>query len=648
VPGGRSSHTAGNAGSAVALWVDLPWLAVLFVATFWNVVRQMGTSPTIWIDTLFENQFIDDCLVRNQCTIVGPGATIGIFHSAGYLHWRALIEWLGFNADGTYRWLLTMNVLGVVLVALAARRLAGPAAAAIAAVVMVPALGVPTQLNVISDVAPVPFLGAVFLLAAVTTKARPSLGMTALLGMVAGVMANVYATGLLCGLSAVWVALLIPQRRWTHALVAAAAFALTTFVIAPATWLIDAGVVLSGGGMGNANASPRPLRDLPFVPIAALAAGAWAVATIARSRLRRHLDVPAAVFLPLFIPLVALTWIGRLDPQDKYLSHVIGAVAVGIAVPIVVVPQQVWGWAVRLAPPLARLSFVGAAVAGCAPYVAAACIAYFSLSQHPNPSPPSTLADLKFHDLVSAQRVLVNQRGWGWSTASRDLRAADEIVRLAALYWVSGWPQSGEPGDLQRAYLLKPERSLVPQPPPANVVAVRTTGSYATLLVFASSWIDWGSFRVCVTRAGEADSTCTQSGLPMAPHEGWSVRLPGMPIVDAAHLARQTMRLHLPLRARAQAPEEWIYMPRLPLVCSGRIVSVDGGTAGIEESGRWARLRYEPAAAGPTPRELVLEWELGGPGCSNQYRGYPPFFIEGDPASVTLVIDLLKDQLQWP
>ncbi len=84
-------------------------------------------------------------------------------------------------------------------------------------------------------------------------------------------------------------------------------------------------------------------------------------------------------------------------------------------------------------------------------------------------------------------------------------------------------------------------------------------------------------------------------------------------------------------------------MPRLRRVCPGRIVSVEGVSAEVDPSGRSARMKLAAGTEGQGPRELVLQWELGGPDCLTEYRGIPPFFVEGDPRSVEFLRPVLED-----
>jgi hypothetical protein len=625
---------------------DILWFTALFAATLWIISQLMGSSPAIWEDTLIENLFISDCLVNNRCTAVGAGATVGIFHSATYLHFRSMLNWLGVDADGTYRLFLAMNAFGVVLVALAARRLGGRVASAIAAVIMVASIGIPTQLNVISDVAPVPFLGAVFLLVAVAATARPSLGMTAVLGTVGGVMVNVYATGMLCGVSALWTALLIPERRRAHAAVAVASFAGSTFLLSPLTWIVNARILLSRP-VGNAQSmAQHHLFAMPMVWLTTLAILIWAAAAVSRRPgMRRRLDVPAALFIPLFVPLVLGTWTGKLDPQGKYFSHVIGGVAVGVAGGVALVGRGLWRWVTLRVPWFVGPAGTRAGFEGVVLCVTLALIATGRITYSPT-NDVINFPVFTYRDVASAARVLGRERGWSWFRAHLNVRTPDEIVRRATLRWAGGWPESGQTDTLERAYLLKVPRHMVPQPRPANVVIAASTPRDVTLLTFACSWIDWRSFRACVRRDGSAEETCTQSGITAARdgHLDYQAGIPGMPNPGGNMFVRQTMTLHLPLHPTDRCPETWVHMPQLFRLCPGRIVAVDGGTSQIEADGQWARLSLHGAPGAAPPRELSIAWDLGGPQCWNEYRGYPPFFVEGDPQSVTFMMEAFDRQ----
>jgi hypothetical protein len=619
-------------------------MVVLFAAVMVHLLRTYGHSPGVWVDTLIENLFVEDCLKHSKCTVVGAGATVGIFHSAGYFNWRALLEWFGWQAEGTFHVFLVINALGVVLVALAARRLSGPFAAGIAAILMTMSIGVPTQLDVISDVVPMPFLGAVFLIAALTATSNPSLGMTAMLGLIAAVAGNFYATGLLLGVSALTISLGQAQRRWLHFFIAGLVFGIATFSLSPGTWLVNA-QVMRVKRVGNANAlADHPVFSIFMVKLAMLAAVFWLLSWVLRSSHRRSLNLLAAIFLPLLVPIVLGSKFGRLDPQPKYVAHVIAAVSVAIAIPLVQIGAWLGEALVALRPTIGRQVQRVATLA--APYAACAFIGS-GLATMDEVASNQTILPFKYQDLSAAEQALA-AHGWSWEKAARNLKAVDEMVRRSAVRWVPEWPKTGQTDDLERAYLLKVPSPMVPRPLPATVSEVRHSNVETTLVGFTCSWIDWKSFRVCTRTANGGSDTCVDSGLPANPegHSDYDLELPGMPKLDARSRETQIMTIHLNLTPRASCPEEWIYMPRQPGICLGRIVGVDGSPAQVESEGRWVRLKQSEAGA-PTPKEVAIEWELGGPNCTVEYRGYPPFFVEGDPQSAAFLAMTLERQWEF-
>lgn len=602
---------------------------LLFAAVLWNLTRTLGTSPGIWVDTLIENLFVEDCLLHSKCTAVGAGATIGIFHSAGYFHWRSLLEWVGWRADGTYHVLLVINALGVVLVALTARRIGGRTAGAIAAVLMSVCVGVPTQLDVISDVVPMPFLGAVFTLLALSSITHPSLAMTATLGLVCGVTANCYATGLLLGVSTVVVGLMQPRGRWRHALVGAIASAASSFAISPFTWIVDARIVLTRT-VSNANAmSFNPAYRIPLVVMTGVAIALWIAASFLGAH-RRPLNVMAAIVLPMFLPLILGSAVGRLDPQPKYLAHVLGAACVCLAVPSADALRWLW----QRIPAQAAWRMFDAS----APYAGALIIAA-QLTSTFNPVRDTDMPPLQYADVAAAERYLANERGWNWTRAARNLRAPDEVVRRAAIRWVPDWPTTGEDDNAERATLLKISSLRVPRPLPPSVKEVLTTNGNSTLVGTSCSWLDWRHFRACTKDSEAGPETCVDSGLPADRdgHSDYAAVLAGLPGLNVRH---SILTLHFPLQPKASCPESWFHMPRLPGVCEGRIVSVDGQDATIEAEGRWARLKSE----GTPPHEISMQWEIGGPKCQVEYRGFPPFFVEGDATTAAFLATIIERQ----
>lgn len=616
---------------------DVPWLLAILGASVWQIFRSMGQSPTVWIDTLFENVFIQDCLQDHDCSLVGAGATAGIFHSAGYLHWRIFLEWAGVGPDGTHGAILVATALGVMLAAVAALRIDGRFAAAIATLLVIRSIGIPTQLNVVSDVAPLPFLGCVFLVLALAADTRPSLPMTALLGIVGGVMANVYATGLLCTVTSVWLALRVPQGRWKHVAVAVIAFGVSTFVIAPGTWITDAQLILSHGVVGNAvqGAAKRALFSIPLARLTAASIAIWIVSAIVRPSFRRRLDVTAAIIVPLFVPLALGSWTGKLDPQDKYCSHIIGAVAVALAVSAASAVRAVWS-------PLARrgsalLEQATAVLSEAAPYAAAGFIAWTAAHQTA-PENAGTLSHFTYRDVANAQHILTTEHGWAAANARQNLRTLDDAVKRSLIEWPRGWHEAGPAGPLSRAYLLRVAREHLPPSLPPTTRKVTEDSAAATLLVYACSWIDWSSFRACVRKEGKENQECADSGVPAEQDIHSDYGTPGMPAADDVRKSPQYLTLRFPLKPDAACPVFSVHMPDVAGVCHGRIVGATGASIQFQQTDQWAVLTNPES--GKTP-ELAIEWNLGETNCSREYRGAPPFFIEGDPASVDLVASTL-------
>jgi hypothetical protein len=356
------------------------------------------------------------------------------------------------------------------------------------------------------------------------------------------------------------------------------------------------------------------------------------------------------VLLPLFAPLAIGSWIGTLDPHPKYCAQVLGAVAVTLAValvaPLRAVGRIVWRRLTARRPRAASLAPVGAALEWLTLPVAAGVIAAGMVSEDTALGGNSFVT---FHDLATAARVLTHDRGWSLTEAALNLKAPDDFVRRAAYRWTTGWRPTGGEARLERAYLLKLPASLVSQPLPPDVVETTSSARDATLLVFTCSWIDWRTFQVCSRAEGSTEEHCTPSGLPAVDNaQGDDMAgVAGMPAADGRSTARLALTLHFALHPTLQCPEEWIHMPRLPLLCPGRITGVDGRTAPIEDGGQWARLAFHPGDGQPPPRDLAITWDLGGPECWRQFRGYPPFFVEGDPQGVAFLAPLLAHQEDW-
>jgi hypothetical protein len=611
--------------------LDLTWVIVLSAVAWWQMRTTFGPSPQNWEDTLHEDMSVADCLDNNRCTTVGPGSTIGIFHSAGYLHWRELLSWLGLGLDGTFGTLLVFDGIGVGLTALAARRLGGGRlGAALAALIMVPYLGGTLQMHLVSDVAPVAFLGALFLIVCVTAAFRDSLLHTAVLGMVTGVIVDVYASTLCFAVTIVVLALLQPHRRWKHVVTTGGAFVAVAFAAAPGTWMLDL-VALLRGGVGSARPLGRSLQEVELFR-ASCVASLLCLASMAVSGLRKSMAVPAAIILPLFPPLAYGVVTGALDPQDKYFAHVVAAVAVGIALPAVAAARWLGGRAVRLngwtwsAAPAAAAIWL-------APYAAAGAIgAGWTRIKYESDT------SFTYDDLATAQRALV-ARGWDKTAAARNLEMPNQADKRAALSWVTDWPRNGKVSPFEHALLLAVPNE--PLPLPSSMTELAHTRTKRVVLGFTCSWIDWSAFQACVMHAGTTEEVCSQIGIKSGDDIGPET-LPGMPRPAMTNLQQPwTLRLRLPLAPQDACPEWTVRLP--PMGCRGHIVSVGGEAQDITDDGLVARVSRARWPPGKAPGDLVIQWDVQSPECQVGYRGYPPFFFEGDPQ----MVEALSRYVQW-
>lgn len=614
------------------------WLAALFGVALWTSGHRLGWSPDVWQDTTIEDDFIRRCLEKDLCTMEGVGATVGISHSAGYLHWRELLAAMGCDNDATHLALLAGTALGVTLVAFAALVCCGRVAAALAAVLMAMHVGFSTQLDVVTDVAPLPMLGAIFLIIALAAIKADHLGVTALMGLVGAVAANAYATGLLFGVSAAWIALTSPERRETHLGVAVASFGAATFAIAPGTWLAALDAVMNRN-VGNGNpVVGHSVFAIPEVLLAIVVVGVWAAAARSRSPLRTTLDVPVAIITPLLLALVVGSASGRLDPQPKYCSQMLAAIAFALAVGAVAAARRAFQTKLSLLSTARRkaLTFL-------APALALVVVERSGMAEGLKNF--SSGNQVTYADIAAVKRLLGHDRSWTRARAAHNLKNTHNLALPTLVQGEDGWAATGREDGLQRAYLVKTPLVLLPSPLPEGVVRVRDALGYATLVAVTCSWIDWRDFRACVRHPGVEGEVCTHTGLP----DGLSIMgntvVPGLPDANASHLARQTLTVHFPLHPRPECPATSVVMVYVPPMCRGQITGVEGVdgidaiegiAAEVDRGGQWAHLRIDgahPAGAA----ELSIVWELGTEGCWNEYRGTVPYVLEGAPSSVEML-----------
>jgi hypothetical protein len=572
-----------------------------------------GASPVLWIDMLHDEGDVRRCLFENACTLIGDAASVeGVYHEVGWLHFRALAEFVGLGLQSVHLLWQVLSAAGVVLVASAAHRTGGRIAAALSAIFFLTLAGSAITFLAVFNSVPLLFLGAVLLVSCATAAEQGTALSVALAALVAAVLANVHAAGAVTGAAVVWVALLAPRHRWRLAAFGALLFALATFAIGPVAWTRSFTHVWAAH-----STAPRPRAAIPsgllgvelFCTLVGFAA--WRI----RRRLPRdrNLDAAAALALPMLLALGLGGLAGLLPMHVKYLAHAVAANALLLAV-TAAFPLS---WLAERAPLRARWRSLAesALIGGAALYLA---LAHFG--------PPAPLgAFFNVGDVPEIAREL-HARNWSWSHVYRSLKGPEEIPLLESFGVLApDWP-AGPPGDDPTNLLVfKVPRQQLPSPLPENWRVPHPDAAYPLVMIFARTALDWNHFEAC-DLIGDGPPICAASRLALAEHEQLACAycVPGMPsFATPTH----TVRLRIPVRADAAGSAHEIVMRRGGEICGGLILRTPGGVPADDLRASWV------TRDGP-PGELLIEWQAGTPACQHSYSGFPPFFLEGDPETV--------------
>ncbi len=245
----------------------------------------------------------------------------------------------------------------------------------------------------------------------------------------------------------------------------------------------------------------------------------------------------------------------------------------------------------------------------------------------------------------------------GWSRADAQTRVAtpDDLIREALLSWPP-WPGGGAvgaagggPARREQAYVL--QWSPVAGEAPEGFRAIASSTSRPLLLGMSPSWIDWGASTACATGSIDLGTGPPAEGCPeiVIARDPWPEAIVPeyeqlMPALFAGQPLDRIMfatgaRLKLRLRPDGRGLRDWIYLPLRG--CPGHIVAVEGPSGDVEESGRLLKLEA-PDAADVRPRQAEIEWSFSGPHCSPN-RWHLPYFIEGDPDTVSFLKRLAED-----
>ncbi len=402
---------AGAAGRWLPVWPA--WVGVFAVALL-AARRMAGASPLLWIDTINDERDVRACLLRDACNVVGQGASIpGLYVGSGWLQLRALLAWLGLSVDGVHGLLQILNATAVLLVARAAWRARGHAAAALSALFCCWLFGTVTRSGALYNSALLPFLGAVFLAAGCEARERPGYPSVALMALVAAVMANVHAACATSVASVVAIALLGgARRRWALAASGALIFAVATFV--------------SPRRPGSSTPPGRSPRTPGRAAAPSASASRWPASCRSppgseppgsARRWGRQLQAPFAIILPPLGALVVGGFAGVVSPDAKYVSHLDAPIALGSALIFAAAGGALGGRFPAGARALAsRVTAHGRAL----PYLAVAAIAWSAPSGYVAWVARADALELAFADVDP----LAREPGTGSGGADRRCSAA--------------------------------------------------------------------------------------------------------------------------------------------------------------------------------------------------------------------------------
>jgi hypothetical protein len=608
--------------------LQLATLAALFIGALMVYHRQAGSSPIVWFDTFNDEDEVQQCIIDNSCTTLGVATSVpGQVHAVGWLEWRTLLAWAGIGIGGAHLVLQIANAVAVVLIFWLAERLGGPLAGATAVWIAIVSLAGGVRFTALYNTVPLPFLGAVFVLACTAAVERPgviSLGFAALVG---AVMANVHLACVLSGASVLWVALLAPRRRLFLTVFAAVLFAAATFAVAPPSWLHNLSSVLhrqTGGGFMAGR-----MQGVNLLNWATFAVGAWLASWFsgapAVAEYRRRCQGSLAVLVPFLAAFIVAPHFG-LDPNAKYLAHLKAACGIAAALPLALVANAVFR-------PSSDATF-DLVLKGAAPIaLASMLIVHGLLGDTADEEDVPTMADV-----AAVTSSLHEHHGWNLIDMLERLKAPEGNVVLTALRHVSRGSDAARAlaDDSETSALLMILRAdELPRPLPSNWDILRRSRRSAVVLIHMQSRIDWSTFAVCVRPGNDPTQECTETGFRLA--VGSSSALPGMPRSDLRSRGTLTLRLHL--RSAVSNFTDEIFLPRMRNLCGGRIASSSEGALHVAADRRHATL----SQGHPSPPTIDVEWDILSPECDGTaYDGLPPFFVEADAADARLLEEILR------
>ncbi|MGH7435166.1 MAG: hypothetical protein ACRENE_05800, partial [Polyangiaceae bacterium] len=611
----------------------LPSLA-LFAGTLAGSYSWSDPSPTLQIDTINEQSLVASCVDQAVCSSLGVPASIrGLFHASAWIHMRILGALGGLGIPESFFFVHALNAASVVLVAHAVARHAGRGVAAFAALACAVGSFVVADPMTLNSSLAVPFAGALLLVVTIEVVDRPTPGAMILLGLVAGVAANVQLAGVLAGASIVWTAWLVRGRRVRFLALGLAAFAAATFAVAPAAWIANGRWALAGvtriaatvHEMDPLRATPGTVTFLELLAVALL---------VGRSR-RRSAGPLAAAGTSLALPVlgveVLLSTVPGIVVDARSTSIAMPAVATLVAIAATALVRFVAG----VPRPAGQTAMVY--VAGLGAGLVTVVATRPSSALGPQVAERSALVpDVTFADVehVAAEFAKLH---WSYAHVYRSLRspvAGDVLSAMGAL--APNYPMGPDGNDRGDAYFLKVDVGGLPSELPPGWTLLRRHGTSASLFILAQAALKWDTFEACDQETG----ACSPSGLRVGEYEKpvCPSCVKGMPAGGRTHATR--LELRIPVLPAPPGTRWGLRMPRAANFCEGRILGVDGRDAEVSADGRTAEWTAPADPAAPGTARIL--WELASPTCRDfAYRGMPPFFFEGETKTVEALEDLV-------
>jgi hypothetical protein len=212
---------------------------------------------------------------------------------------------------------------------------------------------------------------------------------------------------------------------------------------------------------------------------------------------------------------------------------------------------------------------------------------------------------------------------------TRELRVSYKAILLDYLStMIPDWKE-GENIEPLRPHeplvVIEVDRRRVPDPLPAGWVALSRGVRFTLLAIPTGSSLDWGGMMTCFMNERGHEQCHDASNQHDLLH-----------LMDRSVAAEiQSVTRRVPWRGKPGVTEK-IFIPRHPLLCSGRIDSGPPGTQ-IGEDGQIAYVSQ--------PGEVVFRWTPGAPGCERwlYWKEDDPFVVAGDPATVDLTRGLIDE-----